>query len=56
MGNGQKSFQIVETEGRPVRHAPNWSLNGRENVVPKNGPFSLTFCQMVALILPHRSE
>jgi len=30
-------------------------LNGREKVVAKNGPFSLTFCQMVALMLPHRS-
>ena len=24
-------------------------------VVEKNGPFSLTICQMVALMLPHRS-
>jgi hypothetical protein len=23
--------------------------------VAKNGPFSLTFCQIVALMLPHRS-
>jgi hypothetical protein len=30
-------------------------LNGREKVVAKNGPFSLTFCQIVALMLPHRS-
>jgi hypothetical protein len=30
-------------------------LNGREKVVEKNGPFSLTFCQIVALMLPHRS-
>jgi hypothetical protein len=30
-------------------------LNGREKVVTKNGPFSLTFCQIVAWILPHRS-
>jgi hypothetical protein len=30
-------------------------LNGREKVVAKNGHFSLTFCQMVALMLPHRS-
>jgi hypothetical protein len=22
----------------------------------KNGPFSLTFCQIVALMLPHRSQ
>jgi hypothetical protein len=31
------------------------SLNGREKVVAKNGPFSLTFCQIVALMLLHRS-
>jgi hypothetical protein len=30
-------------------------MNGREKVVEKNGPFSLTFCQIVALMLPHRS-
>jgi hypothetical protein len=30
-------------------------LNGREKVVAKNGPFSLTFCQIVALMFPHRS-
>ena len=24
-------------------------------VVAKNGPFSLTFCQIVALMFPHRS-
>jgi hypothetical protein len=40
----------------PLRHAPDWSLNGREKVVEKNGPFSLTFCQIVALMLPHRSR
>jgi len=28
---------------------------GRENVVEKKSPFSLTFCQIVALMLPHRS-
>ncbi len=30
-------------------------MNGREKVVVKNGPFSLIFCQTVALMLPHRS-
>jgi len=30
-------------------------LNGREKVVEKNGPFSLLFSQIVALMLPHRS-
>jgi hypothetical protein len=30
-------------------------LNGREKVVAKNGPFSLVFSQIVALMLPHRS-
>jgi hypothetical protein len=39
----------------PARHAPDWSLSGREKVVEKNGPFSLLFCQIVALMLPHRS-
>jgi hypothetical protein len=29
-------------------------MNGREEVVAKNGPFSLTFCQIVALMVPHR--
>src|SRR5574337_479554 len=28
---------------------------GREKVVEKNRPFSLTFCRIVALMLPHRS-
>jgi hypothetical protein len=31
------------------------SLNGRENVAAKNGPFSLVFSQIVALLLPDRS-
>src|SRR5262249_17648537 len=39
----------------PLRQAPDRSLNGREKVVAKNDPFSLTFCQIVALMLPHRS-
>jgi hypothetical protein len=30
-------------------------LTGREKVIAKNGPFSLTFCQIVALMFPHRS-
>jgi hypothetical protein len=34
----------------PLRHAPDRSLNGREKVVAKNGPFSLSFSQTVALI------
>src|SRR5215475_74120 len=38
----------------PLRQVPDWSLNEREKVVAKNGPFSLTFYQIVALILPHR--
>jgi hypothetical protein len=28
---------------------------GGEKVVAKNGPLSLVFCQIVALMLPHRS-
>jgi hypothetical protein len=32
------------------------SLNGREKVVEKNGPFSLLCYQIVALILPQRSN
>jgi hypothetical protein len=39
----------------PLRQAPEWSLNGREKVVAKNGPFSLAFYQIVALMLPQRS-
>ena len=39
-----------------LRQAPDLSLNGREKVVAKNGPFSLTFCQIVAVMLPHRSS
>lgn len=39
----------------PVRQAPDCSLNGHEKVVAKNGPFSLTFCQIVALMFPHRN-
>ena len=30
-------------------------MNGQEKVVEKNGSFSLTFCQIVALMLPYRS-
>jgi hypothetical protein len=30
-------------------------LNGREKVMAKKGPFSLAFCQIAALMLPHRS-
>lgn len=39
----------------PLRQAPDSSLNGRKKVVAKTGPVSLTFCQIVALMLPHRS-
>jgi hypothetical protein len=38
-----------------LRQAPDRSFNGREKVVEENGPFSLTFCQIVFLRLPHRS-
>jgi hypothetical protein len=31
-------------------------LKGREKVVEKNGPFALSFYQVVALMLPHRSR
>jgi hypothetical protein len=34
----------------PLRHAPDLSLNGREKVVAKNGPFSLSFSQIEALM------
>lgn len=36
----------------PLCQAPDGSLNGREKVVAKNGPFSLAFCQIVALLFP----
>nr|WP_281722463.1 hypothetical protein [Nitrosomonas nitrosa] len=39
----------------PLRHSPARSLNGRKKVVAKNGPFSLTFCQIVASMLPQCS-
>ena len=38
----------------PVRRMPDGSLSGREKVVEKNGPFSLTFSQIVALMFAHR--
>lgn len=36
----------------PFRHMPDRSFNGREKVVEKIGSFSLTFCQIVALMFP----
>jgi hypothetical protein len=30
-------------------------LNGREKIAEKNGPFSLVFSKIVALMLPDRS-
>jgi hypothetical protein len=48
-------FQVIETERGAVDQASDWSLNGLEVVVAKIGPFSLTFCQIVGLMSPHRS-
>lgn len=46
----QLSASRHERQSNPWRHAPDWSFNGREKVVEKNGPFSLTFCQIVAYV------
>jgi hypothetical protein len=35
-----------------LRQTPDWSLNGREKIVEKNGPFGPLFCQIVALMWP----
>jgi len=51
---GDKSFDVIEPNEVPIAPCAGLIL-GRENVAEKNGPFSLTFCQIVALMLPHRS-
>ena len=55
MHDNKKGLKVVETERGPIAAFPGLTLNGREKVVEKNGPFSLTFFQIVALMLPHRS-
>jgi len=35
--------------------SPARSLNSTGKCLEKSGPFSLTFCQIVALMFPHRS-
>jgi hypothetical protein len=51
--HGGERLKVVEAERGAVAPSPDRSLNGREKVVEKKGPFSLTFCQIVALMLPH---
>lgn len=46
-------LQVIETERGAVDQTFDWSLNGRDKVVAKLGPFWLTFCQIVDLMLPH---
>ena len=51
----RRASRSLRPDEVPSRHAPDWSLNGRANVVAKNGPFSMVFSQIVALMLPHHS-
>jgi hypothetical protein len=44
----------MKTEGSTVPPCAGLIFDGREKVVAKNGPFSLTFCQIVPLMLPQR--
>jgi hypothetical protein len=50
-----QSFKVIEAEGSAVAPRAGLILNGREKVVAKNGPFSLAFCQIVALMFLHRN-
>ena len=50
-----RAFRSLGQDEVPFRHSPDWSLTGHEKVVAKNGPFSLTFCQVVTLMFPHHS-
>jgi hypothetical protein len=54
-GDTHERLQVVETERGPVGSGAGLILKVREKVVAKNGPFSLMFCQIVALMFPHRS-
>jgi hypothetical protein len=51
----RRAARSLRPDEIPSHHALDWSLNGRENVVPKNGPFSMVFSQIAALMLPHHS-
>ena len=42
--DGDKGLKVIQTERGPIAPFPGLIL-----------PFSLTFCQIVALMLPHRS-
>ena len=53
--HGDKGFEVIETERSPIAPYSRLILEWAEKVVAKNGPFSVTFFQIVALILPHHS-
>ena len=50
-----KGFEIIKTGRSPIAPRPGLILEWAENVATKKGPFSLSFCQIVALMFPHRS-
>jgi hypothetical protein len=54
-GDIHQRRKIIDSERGTVAPSAELILDGREKVVAKNGPFSLTFCQIVTLMLPHRS-
>lgn len=51
----EQRLEVIETEGAPVAPfsglVPEWAGESRR----EEGPFSLWFCQIVALMFPHRS-
>jgi hypothetical protein len=50
-----KGLKVIETERSPIAPRSGLILERAGEVVEKNGPFSLLFCQIVALMLPHRN-
>ena len=55
MHDREQRLKVIETERGAIAPRAGLILEGREKVVAKNGLFSLTFCQIVVLMLPHRS-
>ncbi|MFO0733734.1 MAG: hypothetical protein U0361_22805 [Nitrospiraceae bacterium] len=55
LGYREERFQIVQTERRAISPDTRLISERTGERREKNGPFSLWFRQIVALMLPHRS-
>lgn len=54
-GDSHERLKVVETEGDTIAPGAGSILEWPQKGCWKNGPFSLTLCQIMALMFPHRS-